>query len=131
MKRSHRLKLDLEIDKHLDNHQENASQLLIKSYERKATNDKLITDSLEAQKDALRKKLDARRNNSFMRSSSKMDTSTGSIKAAKMNNTAGAPGDAKHVNLYDDDSLTICRPCFMFSEPKRRCQRQRPIRCIC
>lgn len=115
MKRSHRLKLDLEIDKTLDNHQSNASELLIKSYERKATNDKLINDSLDAQKEALKRKLDARRNNSFIRSSSKLDTSTGSVKVSKLNNTTGGADDGKNVNLYDDDSLTIRNHRLIFS----------------
>ena len=62
------MKMDFEVDKHMAEHTDKAQGLIEKTIEQKRDNDGKISKNLEDQKDAFKKRLEARRNLSFMKS---------------------------------------------------------------
>lgn len=67
MMRSHKVKLDMEVDKLLDDQKHVVPHMIDSTILKKDLNDRLILDNLDEQKAAIKKRIDMRRNNSFMR----------------------------------------------------------------
>lgn len=61
------MKLDIEVDRLLDDQKHVVPQMVDSTIQKKDINDKLILDNLDEQKAAIKKRIDQRRNNSFMR----------------------------------------------------------------